>query len=904
MRAWVLGQRLKGMLSDQRILSRDTPNAAGPFGGIDLSFMELEMKRKQFQKNLLAIMVGAISTQVLAVDVDLGAGKTLFVSETYNESLVITGQTTQTTSPGSAPAAGLGVANTHIQGSLINRADITLNADGYTVRGFAIDPMAWTGPANLSPGSVTGDVVQAGNIVMNNGGDEGVEIGRTTIGGSVINSGTIRSTAPSTPAPAPFYVGGGEGIYLHGTTIAGDVSNTGLIDMAGEGATGIVLDRNNGDPVTIGGKILNAGTIRTTGDGAWGIELETATSPLRIENSGLLSANGNGARGVLVIEGTLDYILNTGTIEGMGTDAGAFEFAGATFAQNSAVGTRGIVNRGIIRADGTAISVNAADQVTTFEINQQAGEIRSHSGIAIDAANLATLNWTGGNIIGDVLNLNAVNIDGQAGFTGSRIIAPVSINSGSLNLSAPGTTITGDLSVANGAGIDMHVSDSVVPTTAYLSVAGTATFAQASKLTLSANPGDFASTRSGTQYTLLQATRVQDNGLSVSSSSALLDVLSYSADAQTVKAVVAVKDDQHVQQALASVGASTASAAAVNTFKSSVLSQLNRDDRVFQALANAGTAEQLAQISDQLKPDVNRGALDVALSGQALVNGAIFNRLAEQRAARQNGGVWVQGLSNNMDQDGRDGANGYSSNSSGMALGVDTRVNDTTTLGVAYSYDHSNIHSDLGNKTDVEGHALSLYGNWSLQDWFVDGSLGYGHNANDSKRHIAGTTAKGSYDSHVLSASVVGGYSFKPSQALEIEPRLAARYASVRMDGYDEKGSSAALSTRSQRYEVGELGAGVRLAGHLPMGAGTLQPQASLMAYHDLMGDRVAQTSNYVLGGSAFTVTGASVARDSYEASVGVDYRVSDFSVGASYTRQARSGFDADGVMLKAQYAF
>ncbi|WP_460089444.1 autotransporter family protein [Pseudomonas sp. H2_D10] len=862
------------------------------------------MKHKQFQKSLLAIVVGAISTQVLAVEVDLGAGKTQFVSETYNESLILTGQTTQVINSTNMPPAGLGVAGTHIQGSLINRADITLNADGNTVRGFALDPMFWTGPLNLSPGSVTGDVLQTGNIRMNNGGDEGLEIGATTIGGSVINSGTISSTPPSAPAPSPGFIGGGEGIYLHGTTIGGDVSNTGLIDMAGEGAIGIVLDRNNADPVTIGGKLLNSGTIRATGEGAWGIEVETPTAPLRIENSGLLSANGDGARGVLVLEGTLDYILNTGTIEGMGTNAGAFEFSGATFAQNSATGARGIVNRGIIRADGTAISVDTADQVSTFEINQQAGEIRSNSGIAIDAGNLATLNWTGGTIIGDVLNLNAVNIDGQAAFSGSRIIAPVSVNSGSLNLSAPGTAITGNLNVASGAGIDMHLADSVVPTTPYLTVNGTANFAQASTLTVSANPGDFASTHDGTQYTLLQATSVQDNGLSVASASSLLDVLSYSSDAQTVKAVVAVKSNQQVQQDLAAVGASAASVTAVNTFKNGVLSKLSADDQVFQALANAGTAQQLAKIGDQLKPDVNRGALDVALSGQTVVNGAIFNRLTDQRESHQVGGVWVQGLSSNMDQDGRGGDNGYSANSSGMAVGVDGRLNDTTILGVAYSYLNSNIHSDLGNKTDVEGHALSLYGNWALQNWFADGSLSYGHNENDSKRHIAGTTAKGSYDSNVLSASVIGGYSFKPSQAVVIEPRVAARYSNVRMDGYDEKGSSAALSTRSQRYEVGEVGAGVRLAGHLPMGAGSLQPEATLMAYHDLMGDRVAQTSSFVAGGSAFTVTGASVARDSYEASVGVNYNVSDFSVGASYTRQARSGFDADGVMLKARYAF
>ncbi|KRP48562.1 outer membrane autotransporter barrel domain-containing protein [Pseudomonas libanensis] len=862
------------------------------------------MKRKQFQKSLLAIMVGAISTQVLAVEFDLGQGKNIWANETFNEPVTITGQFSRVVDANTTDPAGLGFANTQIQGSLINRADITLDSQGRTIRAIAIDPMFWTGPTGLAPSTVTGDVVQAGNVLMRNGAYEGLEIGPTTIGGSLINSGTIRSTPPVGTVTTPGYLGGGEGIYLHGTTIAGDVSNTGVIDMAGPGAIGLILDINGDTPTTIGGKILNTGSITATGEGAWGVEVETDTSPLRIENSGLISANGDEAKGLFLYGGTFDYILNTGTIEAKGASANAFDLSGASFAQNSATGARGIVNRGLIVADGTAIHVDTAEQVASFEINQQAGEIRSNSGIAVDANNLASLNWTGGKITGDLLNLSAVNIDGQAAFTGSRIIAPVSVNSGSLNLSAPGTAITGDLNVASGAGIDMHLADSVVPTTPYLTVNGTANLAQASKLTVSANPGDFAAPKAGTQYTLLQATNVQNNGVAVASASSLLDVLSYSADAQTVKAVVAVKSDQQVQQELAGVSAGASAATAVNVLKNDVLGKLNQNDPVFQSLANAGTAQQLAQLADQLTPDVNRGALDVALSGQTVVNGAIFNRLTDQRESHQVGGVWVQGLSSNMDQDGRGGNNGYSANSSGMAVGVDGRLNDTTTLGVAYSYLNSNIHSDLGNKTDVEGHALSLYGNWALQNWFVDGSLSYGHNENDSKRHVAGTTAKGSYDSNVLSASVIGGYSFKPTQAVVIEPRVAARYANVRMDGFTEKGSSAALSTASQRYEVGELGAGVRLAANLPLSAGTLQPEATLMAYHDLMGDRVAQTSNFVAGGSAFTVTGASVARDSYEASVGVNYKVSDFTVGASYTRQARSGFDADGVMLKARYAF
>ncbi|RMT66106.1 hypothetical protein ALP29_00838 [Pseudomonas syringae pv. avii] len=860
------------------------------------------MKQKPFKQKLLAVMVGAISGQALAVEVDIGQGKTNWISETFNESLTLTGTLTEptnlTASQGTRNWRGVSVANTSIQGSLINRADIVLDVQDRPIHAFAVDPNV-TQAATPEPSSITGDVIQAGRIIMNNGGYEGLEIGGATIGGSVINSGIIRST-PS----ASGLLTGVDGIYLHGTTIAGDVSNTGVIELAGDDALGIALDRRNMQQTSIGGKILNSGTVSVTGKEAWAFEVETTTTPLRIENSGLMSASGADAKGIAFFDGTVDSILNTGTLQAQGTNAKAFDFKGATFTQNSPSGSRGIINRGTIIADGTAISVDAAEQTSTFEINQQAGEIRSNSGIAIDAANRATLNWTGGKIVGDVLNVSAVNIAGQADFSGSRIIAPVSINSGSLNLSAPGTVLTGDLNIASGAGIDMRLSNSVVPTTPYLTVNGAANFAQASKVTLSANPGDFTPVPSGTEYTLLQASSVQNNGLSVASTSSLLDVLSYSADAQTVKAVVGLKSNQQVQEELTGAGATEPVVTVVNEAKNDVLGQLATDDPVFQALANAGTAQQLAQVGEQLKPDVNRGALDVALSGQTVVNGAILNRLSGQRDNREAVGVWLQGLSSNMDQDGRSGENGYSANSSGMAVGVDGRLNDSTTVGVAYSYLNSNIHSDLGTKTDVQGYALSLYGNWSLQNWFVDGSLSYGHNDNDSKRRVAGTTAKGSYDSNVLSASVLGGYSFKLSDAAVIEPRVAARYSNVRMDSFTEKGSSAALSTGSQRYEVGELGAGVRLAGNFPLSTGSLQPEATLMAYHDLMGDRVAQTSSFVLGGSAFTVTGASVARDSYEASLGLNYQVSALTVGASYTRQARSGFDADGVMVKARYAF
>jgi hypothetical protein len=59
--------------------------------------MEFYVKPKPFKKSLLALIVGAISTQVLAVEVDVGQGKSTWSGEKFSESLTLTGTVTQPT---------------------------------------------------------------------------------------------------------------------------------------------------------------------------------------------------------------------------------------------------------------------------------------------------------------------------------------------------------------------------------------------------------------------------------------------------------------------------------------------------------------------------------------------------------------------------------------------------------------------------------------------------------------------------------------------------------------------------------------------------------------------------------------------------------------------------------------
>ena len=198
---------------------------------------------------------------------------------------------------------------------------------------------------------------------------------------------------------------------------------------------------------------------------------------------------------------------------------------------------------------------------------------------------------------------------------------------------------------------------------------------------------------------------------------------------------------------------------------------------------------------------------------------------------------------------------------------------------------------------------LTLYSGFEQGPVFVDTSLSYGFNDNTSKRNIAGTRAKGDFDSQSLALNLEAGYGLHAG-GVTLEPRVATRYSRLDIDSYREKGSSAALAVSSQRYEAIELGAGARLASQFSVGQGSLEPELKLMAYHDFAADRAGSTSSFVLGGSSFVTHGASPARDSYEASLGVNYRLGALSLGAGYEHVGRSGFDADTLRAKVRYDF
>lgn len=862
-----------------------------------------------FRKTLLALAITATALPVSAQTVKLTNAGYVSEHKTYEGNLEFTGTYT-----GNSAEDAIEFNGNHVKGNLI--LNTTINNSGDFAGGIDLD--AWEDGSNWATNQIDGNLINKGSISVVGGGSNALMIDPATINGSVINQGLLSATGE--PLLDGNEIDVARALDFSGT-IKGDLINdtTGRIIASGTNAKGINLEGGR-----IDGMLINRGLIEVTGEGATAIDATTSGFGVNVDMVDLAG------------------IHNSGTIIASGDDAEGIRIDGASFKEAEAH----VVNTGTIKATDAAIVIGNfdIDSDDLLTRNDPALKIVNSGTLisedeAVDASETnrsVYLTLLGGSkITGNLIDLTTIEVYGNVNFSGTdsssdganiRLrqggwmdVGSVSQNAPAhLNFVQPHTTIDGNVYVAGNSSLGLNLSNATRTDTAVLAVSGTAEFGKDAQIRLAAQGSDFSV--EGTTYTLFQAGKidvldatgdnVDPNGkLNLVSSSALLKVDSYTVENNKLVATVTGKGTDEVNQILVGQGASANSQKALSSLgRDNILSKLNASDPLLRAFANADEA-QLAKLAEQLTPEVNGGATQAATTSQNLVSNVTGSRTSSLRGASsgeafKDTGVWVQTLYSDASQDLRDGVAGYNAYSRGIAVGADGKLSDNLTLGLAYSFINTDVNGKSGNQTEVDSHAFTLYGGFEQGNYFVDASLTYGLNENDSKRSIGGTSAKADYDSDLLGLNVVGGYTYHINPQMLVEPRIAARYSLVNIDGYREKGSSAALKVEDQRYEAIELGAGLRVAGNYPLGAGTLQPQARLMAYHDFAADEAKSTSTFLLGNTPFVTSGAKAVRNSYEAGVGADYKLGAVTLGLNYDYIGKSGFDADVFSAKVRYDF
>lgn len=842
-----------------------------------------------FRKTLLALAITATALPVGAQTIKLTDAGFISEHKTYEGNLEFTGAYT-----GSAAEDAIEFNGNHVKGDLI--LNTTINSSGNFAGGIDLD--AWEDGSSWASNQIDGNLINKGSISAVGGGSNALMIDPATINGSVINQGLLSATGEPLLDGSEMDVA--RALDFTGT-IKGDLLNdtTGRIIAKGTSAKGINLEGGR-----IDGKLINNGLIQVTGNGATAID---ATTSFNGQNVDMVDLAG---------------IVNNGTIIATDDDAEGIRVDGASFT----TAERQIVNTGTIKATDAAIvignfDIDVANRDALWVVNS--GTLISEDE-AVDASETNKTVYlslqNGSKVTGNLIDLTSIDVYGNVDFSGTQGNDGANIRlrqggwmsvggetgSAHLNLVKPHTVLDGSMTVAGNSSLGLNLSTATNPNAAVLKVTGTAEFEKGSQVKLAAKGSDFNA--KGNTYRLIEAGKI-DGNINLVSSSALLKVDSYKVQGNKLVATVTGKGADEVNQILVGQGASANSQLALGSLnRDSILSKLSANDPLLQAFANADEA-QLAKLAEQLTPEVNGGATQAATTSQNLVSNVTGSRTSSLRGASsgeafKDTGVWVQTLYSDASQDLRDGVAGYNAYSRGIAVGADGKLNDNLTLGLAYSFINTDVNGKSGNQTKVDSHAFTLYGGFEQGNYFVDASLSYGLNDNDSKRKIAGTSAKADYDSDLLGLNVVGGYTYHINPQMLVEPRIAARYSLVNIDGYREKGSSAALKVEDQRYEAIELGAGLRVAGEYPLGAGTLQPQARLMAYHDFAADEAKSTSTFLLGSTPFVTSGAKAVRNSYEAGVGADYKLGAVTLGVNYDYIGKSGFDADVFSAKVRYDF
>jgi outer membrane autotransporter protein len=859
-----------------------------------------------FRKTLLALAITtpfSVQAELLLNGVAGGAtngvgGGLQFRGESFQENAVIKGSLESSESGFSA----ISLKETDFAGDLILDAIIS-------VSGNVLEMDAELKGRLYNKGQISGangiylewlsarGVENSGTIIASADNGRGIQVtGASDIYGSLLNSGNIKAD-------------GAEAVGIDvadDSQVTGGIKNQGEIRVDGTGGVGIRVVENSSVLM-----VANERTIQVQGDGASGIRLDQAAEITWLENSGNLETLGNNAVALSIVDARFKnfagyqanyglHIRNSGTING---EMAAIELGGFWVDGNSA-GTLVIENQGDIFGGSKAIDAETAS-----------GQVE----LLWSGATTRTSTITGG-----LIDLSRIDISGNVIYNGVSGSGDMDIRlrdngaihvgkttaAGHLVLGETHTRVDGNLVVAGNSSLGLGLTSGTEQNKPILSVTGNVEFAANSQVRLTANGSDFNA--DGARYVLVEAGTLTDNGLRVTSSSSLLHVDTYGAEGSQLVATVTTKEAGEIEDSIAMPGNAknrgTENAALAAKAFSSVLAGLPANDPLGRILMDGGESEQQAVIR-QLAPEITGGATRAVVSGQSMIRNVAAGRTGGARGLSSGGafaqtGVWVQALNSDATQDLRDGVAGFDASTTGIAVGLDGKLNEQLTLGLAYSFLDTDVDAEGGNKTQVQGHNFTLYSGFVQNGFFVDGSLTYGQNANEGERLIATTLAKADYDSNLLGVNLTAGYTYPLQGTVVVEPQVTARYSNVEIDAIQESGSSAALNTDAQRYEVGELGAGVQLVGRIDLEQGSISPRIKLMAYHDLIADQAQSTSSFVLGGTPFVTTGAKPERNCYEAGLGADYRLGALTLGVSYDYFGKSDYSSDTFSAKVRYDF
>ncbi len=228
---------------------------------------------------------------------------------------------------------------------------------------------------------------------------------------------------------------------------------------------------------------------------------------------------------------------------------------------------------------------------------------------------------------------------------------------------------------------------------------------------------------------------------------------------------------------------------------------------------------------------------------------------------------------------------GFDFDNQGVTAGMDYRLTDNLVAGVALSYAKTDatIVAALGS-ADSKSSAISAYGSWYVNKFYVDGHLSYSRNDYDTTRNIVvasrsptvtgfNTTAVGSTNGKQVTAVMGAGYELNRGSLL-ISPYGRLGYLKLKIDAYreSEPNHGLALDVGSQSLQSLQSALGLKLAFTASTATGVIVPFVSAEWNHEFDNDTRSLTAKYTHDpfNNFFAIPTDTPDRDYYSLSAGV----------------------------------
>lgn len=318
----------------------------------------------------------------------------------------------------------------------------------------------------------------------------------------------------------------------------------------------------------------------------------------------------------------------------------------------------------------------------------------------------------------------------------------------------------------------------------------------------------------------------------------------------------------------------------------------------------AGKVQETKQVLREIAPDTSSSGTKTALNTAKSVINVIGTRLGggtSGNARGRSGGdyavgrssVWAQGMYNYAKLDT---ANGFKSDSTGFAVGIETNLTDSFKTGIGYAFTKTDIDSNR-SQTDVDTHTGFIYAEYKPNKFYVNAIASYGHSEYDDTTNLIGLTSD--YDADTIGAQIATGYNFGI-----LTPEAALRYTHVKQDDHTD---ALGATMRSKSFDTWTAVGGVKLSKKYTLKSNHrigITPEIKLAATYDF--ERDDETNTVVLAdGSSYIVEGDMLKRFGIEAGANVGVTIgNDSEITLSYEGKFKKDYQDHTGLINFKYNF